>query len=572
MEWAKLVALCLTLKLTAAAPSKRWNLPTVDLGYEIHQAAVYNEELKFYNFSNIPFAAPPLGELRFAAPQPPLKSTSSEPNTGAGIKICPQAIPGNIEIASAFGTDYIVELFRGNGTANPDLIPINTTVAPFSYTPNPFETEDCLYLDVVVPEEIFNAGPSAKAPVLVQIYGGGYVFGDKAGLTGTTGRPEGLLERSGNKIIYVTMNYRLGAFGWSAGPTFQASGGTANVGLLDQRAAIEWVQKYISKFGGDPEMITLIGESAGGGSIQHQITAYGGNKGPNPFQRAIPQSPGFLPIRSNNYTEQTFLDFLRYANVSSLEELRALPTERLLAANAQQIYNTKIIGTFTYGPVVDGDFVPDLPGNLLAYGYFDKNVSILAGHNMREGYTFTSPFMQNDSAVISQLKSIFPGAPLDVLLYVVTDLYPAIYDGSQPYRNWFERAALMTTEFSFICNDYYMTSAVPNQSYGYLFNIFPALHGEDVPYTYYYGYPPNATDFSEVQNANAAYTLQDWELSFAMGGAPTTTVPGSPNLPLYANNSQIGMLNGLLGSFQATLGPDNANNDRCRWWQKALYA
>lgn len=117
--------------------------------------------------------------------------------------------------------------------------------------------------------------------LVVWIYGGGYTGGDKSGING--GSPAGLIHRSNGSIIYIAINYRLGAFGWLSGPTFQQSG-SANAGLLDQRFALEWVQKYIHLFGGDPNRVTIMGESAGGGSVMHQITAYGGLKGPVPFQ------------------------------------------------------------------------------------------------------------------------------------------------------------------------------------------------------------------------------------------------------------------------------------------------
>ena len=89
--------------------------------------------------------------------------------------------------------------------------------------------------------------------------------------------PGGLLELSDEigddgPIVYVSMNYRLGAFGWSSGPSFEAAGGVSNVGLYDQRMALEWVRHYIHLFGGDGDDITVIGESAGGSSIMHQIT------------------------------------------------------------------------------------------------------------------------------------------------------------------------------------------------------------------------------------------------------------------------------------------------------------
>ena len=151
----------------------------------------------------------------------------------------------------------------------------------------PAQSEDCLFLDVVVPEGIFNS--NEQHPVLVWIYGGGYTAGSKSG----SGNPAGLLERSqmdnSSGVIYVAMNYRLGAMGWLSGPTFQENG-TANAGLYDQRFALEWVQQNIHLFGGelmkpcvsshyqsdtvtgDPKNVTVFGESAGGGSIMHQIT------------------------------------------------------------------------------------------------------------------------------------------------------------------------------------------------------------------------------------------------------------------------------------------------------------
>lgn len=103
------------------------------------------------------------------------------------------------------------------------------------------------------------------------IYGGGYVFGDKSGING--GPPAGLLQRSNDSVIYISLNYRVGAFGFLSGPTFQSfPNTTANAGLHDQRFALRWVQKYIHLFGGDPNRVTVFGESAGAGGIMHQIT------------------------------------------------------------------------------------------------------------------------------------------------------------------------------------------------------------------------------------------------------------------------------------------------------------
>ena len=123
-----------------------------------------------------------------------------------------------------------------------------------------------------MPEKVFkSAGKGAGAPVLVWIHGGGYDIGSKV----DSGYPSGLIERSmrvsSEGVLFVPINYRLGAFGWSAGSTVQ-SDGTSNAGLYDQRFALEWVQQHISEFGGDPKQVTVFGESAGAGSIVYQIT------------------------------------------------------------------------------------------------------------------------------------------------------------------------------------------------------------------------------------------------------------------------------------------------------------
>jgi carboxylesterase type B len=127
-------------------------------------------------------------------------------------------------------------------------------------------------LDVFVPIDVFNkTSRTSGIPVLVWLYGGGNVYGAKDYQTDPYGLMLRAQEHSPDGMIFVAMNYRLGAFGWLTGPTFQKDG-TANVGLHDQRMALEWVQKYIHLFGGDRSRVTAMGYSAGGGSVVHQLT------------------------------------------------------------------------------------------------------------------------------------------------------------------------------------------------------------------------------------------------------------------------------------------------------------
>lgn len=398
--------------------------------------------------------------------------------------------------------------------------------------------------------------------MLVWIYGGGYTAGSKAG----NGNPATLLSsaRDGNEtgIIFVAMNYRLGMFGWMAGPTFQESG-TANVGLYDQRLALEWVKENIHLFGGDPDRVTVIGESAGGGSIMHQITAYGGLKGKVPFQQAIAQSPGWIPQPSNYQNEAVFQQTLAYASlvskksVTTLAELRNLTTAELYYTN-YAVTGLSPYGSFTYGPSVDGNFVPQLPGQLLLHGQFDASVKVMVGHNSNEGLLFASPFITNDTGLAAYLTAAIPAAQPAAIDHIVSDLYPADFNGSHGYTSQLGRTALLVSEAVFACNTRYLGLAYKNATYSYYFSVPPGLHGEDVAYTFYNG--------GAGVNATVAGALQDYITSFAMNGSPNEE--GVPFFPLYGGNASTAVMDAKALGTQVR---DTAANGRCDWWQKALY-
>ncbi|PNS17242.1 Secreted lipase [Sphaceloma murrayae] len=543
----------------AAPPRPNGTLPTVDLGYEIQQASGFNSTGRYFNFSNIRFAAPPVGNLRFATPRAPARNRGVV-QTGQQNRICAQANPAWSAIAGQFIPRYL----GGERNFNTSSF---VTPPPSIPAQDPATTEDCLFLDVFVPESIFDARRGRKkAPVLVWLYGGGYTAGSKSG----SGSPSGLLERSlnnnGTGIIYVAPNYRLGAFGWLSGPTFQEEGGIANAGLYDQRFALKWVQKYIHLFGGDPDQVTVFGESAGGGSIMHQITAFAGERGSAPFQRAIPQSPGFTPTTSPKIQEDIYNGFLRAANITSLAAARSASFAQIQLANILTTGGASY-GGFTYGPVVDGIFAPALPGQLLARGQFDRDVSILVGQNANEGLLFTSPFVQTEAQLRTSLTTALPtiAAFPDQLDFILNDLYPPIFDGSQAqsYRDQIARSAAITAELAFICNTFYLDKAYDNQTYSYLFAVPPALHGQDVPYSYYTG--SGARSASVIAPA-VALALQEYITSFAQDGNPNE--PGVPFFNLYGDDAGVQVLNiTKIGEAR-----DPAANRRCNYWQKALYS
>ncbi|KAJ9651969.1 hypothetical protein H2198_008795, partial [Neophaeococcomyces mojaviensis] len=392
--------------------------------------------------------------------------------------------------------------------------------------------------------------------------------------------PSGLINASqangGQGIVYVALNYRLGALGWLAGPSFQQQGGVSNAALYDQRLAIEWVKTNIHLFGGDPNQITLIGESAGGGSIMHQITAYGGLKGVS-FQRAIPQSPGWFPISSPYIQENDTMNFFHNLNATTLADARAASSAQVITANLLTVYASPY-GGYTFGPVVDGIFVPTQPGlSLLTNVSYAKNISVMAGHNTNEGPGFTPPYVRTDDDLRAYIRSNYPGA-VPAVVDTILKLYPAVYDGTYPWKSPVDRTITIVTEQIFTCNTNYLARAYQNKTYNYQFGILPAVHGIDIYSTFYQG---QGTNLSQSIYAPVANALQTYITNFAMTGNPNS--PGLlsasgpvPYFPMQGNNASEMLLNYTITS-PTSVAPaigvvkDPTANERCAFWQKGLY-
>jgi para-nitrobenzyl esterase len=283
------------------------------------------------SFKGIPFAAPPEGEFRWKAPQPLKK--------WAGILQTKQFGPRAMQ-APIFGDMN----FRSNGMS-----------------------EDCLYLNIWTPNT------KGKLPVLVYFYGGGFVAGD-----GSEGRYDG--ESMAKKdIVAITVNYRLGVFGSLAHPElteespYHASG---NYGLLDQAAALKWVKENISYFGGDPNKITIAGESAGSVSVSAQMVS---PLSRNLIAGAIGESGsllGALPPVALSVAEKNGKEFAEKTGATSLAELRKLSADSVLNAATKH-------GTFRFPTTLDGYFFPKDPLSIFNAGE-QAHVPLLVGWNSEE--------------------------------------------------------------------------------------------------------------------------------------------------------------------------------------------
>jgi carboxylesterase type B len=255
-----------------------------------------------------------------------------------------------------------------------------------------------------------------------------------------------------------------------------------------------------------------------GSSVEHQVTAFGGKRG-YPFRRAIAQAPAFVPEGPKQAVlqEKTARDYLRLAGVHNITEARQLNSSTIIDANSMQIANAPY-GLFVYGPVVDGTFAPKLPGQLLASGQFARNISIMTGHNLSEAPVFTPPNVTTEQDFRDYIDSVYPGLNQSIMDTVLNNLYPADYSGSQPYQSPIERLFLMIGESMFTCNCYFLNRAYNKiETYAYEYQVPPAWHGLDIPYTYYDG---TGTNITAGLIAPIAEIFQSYITNFALTGNP----------------------------------------------------
>jgi len=249
-----------------------------------------------------------------------------------------------------------------------------------------------------------------------------------------------LVNHSDNAFIFVSIQYRLGAYGFLYSDEIAADGGT-NAGLLDQRLALDWVQRHAPSFGGDPAAITIYGGSAGGGSVTSQMIMYGGVENP-PFRAAIIEYPWWQPYLSKEQLLQQYGYLLRETACENLQCLRGLDAAKL--ANASQITYIKAYaedaygyGSFYYGPYVDNKAIKDLPSKEFRAGHFTK-IPALIDREQYEGYGFTNQSITTLAQETRDLHVLYPYAE-EKFIDELYELYPATDFNSTFFRRqtWF---------------------------------------------------------------------------------------------------------------------------------------
>jgi para-nitrobenzyl esterase len=486
-------------------------------------------------FRGVPYAAPPVGSLRWMAPQPVAKWEGVRPANEYGAR-CMQGGGGGAARAAAAGrqaggrrggaaVDQPVATGRDGGRAGRQGGGNPAAQQPMS--------EDCLFLNVWTPART----ASDRLPVMVWIHG--------AGLTGGSGsEPRYIGEELAKKgAVVITINYRLGPFGWLAHPELTRESGqktSGNYGMMDAIAALRWVQKNANAFGGDTRRVTIFGESAGAFLVAGLV---GSPEARGLFERAIAESGGWMgmgmgPMRTLAQAEESGAKDVTAMNVSTLADLRMKPADDI---------QRDLRGA---GLIVDGRYVPEDLSLTFARGK-QNPVDLLVGSNKDEG-TFFGRQASSAEQFTTQSKQRF-GDLGDAFLR----LYPAGTDA--------EAAASSLASFRDEANWHMRIWAeaqarIHRKAYLYYFTREPptapgvpsrgATHTAEIAYVFHQaGSSPQATDVDrKLEDAMASY----W-VNFAGTGDPNGR--GLPAWPMVKDRA-TGRAMILGDTIEAESSPD----------------
>ncbi|XP_071076488.1 neuroligin-4, X-linked-like [Desmodus rotundus] len=469
-------------------------------------------------YLGVPYASPPTGERRFQPPEPPSSWTGVR-NATQFAAVCPQHLDERSLLH-----DMLPIWF----TANLDTL--------MTYVQD--QNEDCLYLNIYVPTEDDIHDQSSKKPVMVYIHGGSY-------MEGTGNIIDGSILASYGNVIVITVNYRLGILGFLSTGDQAAKG---NYGLLDQIQALRWIEENVGAFGGDPKRVTIFGSGAGASCVS-LLTLSHYSEGL--FQKAIIQSGTALSSWAVNYQPAKYTRIL-----ADKVGCNMLDTTDMVECLRNKNYKELIQQTITpatyhisFGPVIDGDVIPDDPQILMEQGEF-LNYDIMLGVNQGEGLKFVDGIVDNEDGVtpndfdfsVSNFVDNLYGYPegKDTLRETIKFMYTDWADKENPETRRKTLVALFTDHQwvapAVATADLHAQYGSPTYFYAFYHHCQSEMkpswadsaHGDEVPYVF--GIPmigPTelfSCNFSKNDVMLSAVVMTYWT-NFAKTGDPNQPVP-----------------------------------------------
>ncbi|XP_004647419.1 neuroligin-4, X-linked isoform X2 [Octodon degus] len=469
-------------------------------------------------YLGVPYASPPTGERRFQPPEPPSSWTGVR-NATQFAGVCPQHLDERSLLH-----DMLPIWF----TANLDTL--------MTYVQD--QNEDCLYLNIYVPTEDDIHDQNSKKPVMVYIHGGSY-------MEGTGNMIDGSILASYGNVIVITINYRLGILGFLSTGDQAAKG---NYGLLDQIQALRWVEENVAAFGGDPKRVTIFGSGAGASCVS-LLTLSHYSEGL--FQKAIIQSGTALSSWAVNYQPAKYTRMLADKVGCNMLDTTDL-VECLRNKNYKELIQQAITPAtyhIAFGPVIDGDVIPDDPQILMEQGEF-LNYDIMLGVNQGEGLKFVDGIVDNEDGVtpndfdfsVSNFVDNLYGYPegKDTLRETIKFMYTDWADKENPETRRKTLVALFTDHQwvapAVATADLHAQYGSPTYFYAFYHHCQSEMkpswadsaHGDEVPYVF--GIPmigPTelfSCNFSKNDVMLSAVVMTYWT-NFAKTGDPNQPVP-----------------------------------------------